>query len=152
MKVAIMGAGAVGCYYGAMLARAGHPVTIVARPQHVEAVQERGLILETGSFTEAVRVDATADPSGVVDADIILFCVKSTDTVAAGREMAPYVERDGLVLSLQNGVDCCQELHDLPDEPLRGVRQVREANRSTSFVGPDTISRSPASTKVSGRA
>ena len=88
MKVAVMGAGAVGCYYGAMLARAGHPVTIVGRPQHVAAVQARGLVLETASFTEAARVDATVDPAGIADADIILFCVKSDDTVAAGRQMS----------------------------------------------------------------
>jgi 2-dehydropantoate 2-reductase len=90
MKVAIMGAGAVGCYYGALLARAGHPVTIVGRRQHVAAVQEHGLTLETGSFTEAVQVDATTEPSGVAGADVILFCVKSTDTVAGGRAMAPF--------------------------------------------------------------
>ena len=110
MKVAIMGAGAVGCYYGALLARAGHPVTIVGRPQHVAAVLEHGLILETGSFTEAVQVDATTEPSGVAGADIILFCVKSTDTVAAGSAMAPYLAKDALVLSLQNGVDNAERL------------------------------------------
>jgi 2-dehydropantoate 2-reductase len=152
MKVAIMGAGAVGCYYGAMLARAGHPVTIVARPQHVEAVQERGLILETGSFTEAVRVDATGDPSGVVDADIILFCVKSTDTVAAGREMAPYVERNGLVLSLQNGVDNAERLQTTLGRPVVPTAvyvavdmpepgHVRHHGRGELVIGPSPKSR-----------
>ncbi len=152
MKVAIMGAGAVGCYYGAMLARAGHPVTIVARPQHVEAVQERGLILETGSFTEAVRVDATVDPSGVVDADIILFCVKSTDTVAAGREMAPYVERNGLVLSLQNGVDNAERLQTTLGRPVVPTAvyvavdmpepgHVRHLGRGELVIGPSPKSR-----------
>ncbi len=152
MKVAIMGAGAVGCYYGAMLARAGHPVTIVARPQHVEAVQERGLILETGSFTEAVRVDATVDPSGVVDADIILFCVKSTDTVAAGREMAPYVERNGLVLSLQNGVDNAERLQTTLGRPVVPTAvyvavdmpepgHVRHHGRGELVIGPSPKSR-----------
>ena len=89
MKVAVMGAGAVGCYYGAMLARAGHHVTVVGRPRHVAAVQARGLLLETTSFTEAVRVDAAADPSGVAGADIILVCVKSHDTTTAGHDMVP---------------------------------------------------------------
>jgi len=84
MRVAVMGAGAVGCFYGAMLARAGHHVTLIGRQQHVAAVRERGLILEMGGTTHTVTVGATTDPSGIADADVVLFCVKSDDTAAAG--------------------------------------------------------------------
>lgn len=118
MKIAVMGAGAVGCYYGAVLARAGHHVTIIGRPRHVAAVREHGLILETRSFTEPVRVEATADPSGVADADTILFCVKSNDTVAAGREMASHLKRGASVLSLQNGVDNAERLQAVIGRPV----------------------------------
>jgi 2-dehydropantoate 2-reductase len=88
MKIAVMGAGAVGCYYGAMLARAGHSVTLVGRPQRVTAVQAHGLILEAAGRTETVPVDATTDPSGVAGADAVLFCVKANDTLTAGRVIA----------------------------------------------------------------
>lgn len=118
MKIAVMGAGAVGCYYGAMLARAGHAVTLVARPQHVQAMRERGLIFETRAFTEAVPVAATTDPSGVADADIVLFCVKSDDTAAAGAAMAPHLGAGAAILSLQNGVDNAERLQQVLNRPV----------------------------------
>jgi 2-dehydropantoate 2-reductase len=118
MKIAVMGAGAVGCYYGAMLARAGHAVTLVARPQHVKAVREHGLILETAAFTESFAVAATADASGVRGAQIVLFCVKSGDTAAAGQEMAPHLDAGAAILSLQNGVDNAERLQRALGRPV----------------------------------
>ncbi|MCL5741760.1 MAG: 2-dehydropantoate 2-reductase, partial [Betaproteobacteria bacterium] len=63
MKIAVMGAGAVGCYYGGMLARAGHEVTLIARAHHATAINASGLLLETQAFTERVRVAASTDAS-----------------------------------------------------------------------------------------
>lgn len=110
MKIAVMGAGAVGCYFGAMLARAGNAVTLVGRPQHVDAVKRHGLMLEHRDFKEAVPVRATTDPAGVADADVVLFCVKSADTEAAGYAMASHLRGDATVLCLQNGVDNADRL------------------------------------------
>lgn len=110
MKVAVMGAGAVGCYFGAMLARAGHDVTLIARPQHVEAISQRGLMFESRSFNGTVAVRATSEASGVEGADIVLFCVKSADTESAGRSIAPFLKPDATVLCLQNGVDNAERL------------------------------------------
>ena len=62
LKVAVMGAGAVGCYYGGMLARQGHDVTLIARPAHVTAINEGGLRLQTTGFNEQVRLTATSEP------------------------------------------------------------------------------------------
>ena len=81
LKVAVMGAGAVGCYYGGMLARAGHDVVLIARPQHVQAIQREGLRMETRSFDERVRLAASSDPAAVKGANLVLFCVKSTGRV-----------------------------------------------------------------------
>ena len=103
-KIGVMGAGAVGCYYGGMLARAGHDVTLIARPQHVDAIRRGGLRLETKTFDERLRVQASADPQALRGAELVLFCVKSQDTEAAGQALAPHVEQ-AAVLSLQNGVD-----------------------------------------------
>lgn len=109
-RIAVMGAGAVGCYYGGMLARAGHDVTLIARPAHVAAVQDAGLRLETKSFDERVRVVASTEAAAAAGAALVLFCVKSPDTEAAGRALAPHVGREAAVLSLQNGVDNAERL------------------------------------------
>src|SRR5437763_2570002 len=84
MKIAVMGAGAVGCYYGGMLARAGHEVTLIGRAQHVEAVRRNGLRLETKAFDQSFRMEASEEPSGVRGAKLVLFTVKSPDTERAG--------------------------------------------------------------------
>ncbi|MCJ0763373.1 ketopantoate reductase family protein [Variovorax terrae] len=110
MKVAVMGAGAVGCYYGGMLARAGHEVVLIARPQHVEAIRRDGLRMETRSFDEPVRLAASSEPEAVQGADLVLFCVKSTDTESAGAQIRPLLSADALVLCLQNGVDNADRL------------------------------------------
>lgn len=113
MKIAVMGAGAVGCYFGARLARAGDDVTLIARPAHVDAIAQHGLIFESGGVQDSIPVQATTDASGVMDADIVLFCVKSTDTESAGRLIAPYLKPDAAVLCLQNGVDNAERLQSL---------------------------------------
>lgn len=105
MKVAVMGAGAVGCYYGAMLARAGHEVVLIGRPAHVEAVNANGLRLETRAFDEQVRMAASTEPGAVQGADLVLFCVKSTDSESAAEQIGPHLAPGALVLTLQNGVD-----------------------------------------------
>ena len=110
LKVAVMGAGAVGCYFGGMLARAGHDVTFIARPQHVEAIRRDGLRMETRTFDEQVRLNAVTDASGAQGADLVLFSVKSMATEEAGRTLAPYLPPDTLVLCLQNGVDNADRL------------------------------------------
>lgn len=70
MKFAVMGAGAVGCYYGGMLARAGHDVVLIGRPAHVEAVRAQGLRLQAQAFDEPVRLRADTDVAAVADADV----------------------------------------------------------------------------------
>jgi 2-dehydropantoate 2-reductase len=104
-RVAVMGAGAVGSYFGGMLARAGVPVTMIARPTYVEAVRRNGLFLDTVSFQERVAVEASTEPSAVRDANVVLFCVKGQDNEATARAIARHLSADAIVVSLQNGVD-----------------------------------------------
>ncbi|APW38077.1 2-dehydropantoate 2-reductase [Rhodoferax koreense] len=119
MKIAVMGAGAVGCYYGGMLARAGHEVVLIGRPQHVEAVLRDGLLLDTQTFTAHVPMAASTDASAVAGAALVLFCVKSTDTESAAAEMRPHLLPGALLLSLQNGVDNADRLQAaLPDQEV----------------------------------
>src|SRR3954454_22987855 len=97
LQVAVMGAGAVGCYYGGMLARAGHDVVLIARPQHVDAIRQAGLHLETKAFDEQVPLAASTEASAARGADLILFCVKSPDTESAGQQLRPHLSAQALV-------------------------------------------------------
>jgi 2-dehydropantoate 2-reductase len=119
MKIAVMGAGAVGCYYGFKLARAGHDVVLIGRPQLVEAVERQGLRLETQTFDEHVRVSASTAASAVRGAQLVLFCVKSTDTESAAAAIKPHLASDAVLLSLQNGVENAGRLRTrLPQEVI----------------------------------
>src|ERR1700692_5084642 len=119
MKIAVMGAGAVGCYYGFKLARAGHDVVLIGRPQHVEAVERQGLRLETQVFDERVRVSASTEGSAAQGAQLVLFCVKSTDTESGAAAIKPHLALDAVVLSLQNGVENADRLRTLlPQEVI----------------------------------
>jgi 2-dehydropantoate 2-reductase len=103
--IAVVGAGAVGCYFGAMLARAGVPVTLIGRRQHVEAINSDGLFLERSDFQEYIKVQASTEIDAVRDATIILLCVKTIDTEKAALQIAPHLATDALLVSFQNGVD-----------------------------------------------
>jgi 2-dehydropantoate 2-reductase len=104
-RVAVVGAGAVGCYFGGMLARAGIPVTLIGRAFHVEAIQRDGLFLERGDFQKYVRCDADVHIEAVRKATIVLLCVKTVDTETAAVALAPHLSDGALLVSLQNGVD-----------------------------------------------
>ncbi len=104
-NVAVVGAGAVGCYYGGMLARAGTRVTLIGRARHVEAINRNGLLFKSGDVEERISIAATTDMAVLGGARLVLFCVKSLDTDEAARAMAPHLAHDAVVLSLQNGVD-----------------------------------------------
>lgn len=104
-RIAVVGAGAVGCYFGGMLARAGAPVTLIGRAQHVEAITRNGLFLDTMHSQQQIPVSASTEMSGARDAEIILLCVKTPATVEAANSLAPHLASGAVVLSLQNGVD-----------------------------------------------
>ena len=141
LKVAVMGAGAVGCYFGGMLARAGHDVTLIARPQHVEAIQRDGLHMDTKTFDEHVRVKAGSDPAAVKGAQLVLFCVKSGDTEHAGEQVKPFVGKDTVVLCLQNGCD--------NDQRLRAILTQPEVAAAVVYVGTEMLG--PGHLKHHGR-
>ncbi len=135
-KVAVMGAGAVGCYFGGMLARAGHDVVLIARPEHVQAIQRNGLRMETRTFDEHVRIAASTEPSAVQGAELVLFCVKSTDTEPAGAQLRAHLAPAALVLTLQNGVDNAERLRTVlpPRQVAAAVVYV-----ATEMAGPGHV-------------
>ena len=131
-----MGAGAVGCYYGGMLARAGHDVVLIARPQHLQAIASAGLRLQTLTFDEQVHLKASLDASAVQGADLVLFSVKSSDTEAAGRLIKPFLSTDSLVMCLQNGVDNADRLRVVLPRQAVAAAVVYVA---TEMVGPGHV-------------
>lgn len=88
-----------------MLARAGHRVTLIGRAAHVQAIEHEGLRLDMAGRVEVIRTTASVDLAAVRGADLVLFCVKSTDTDAVARLMAPHLDAGAVVMSLQNGVE-----------------------------------------------
>jgi len=110
LRVAVLGAGAVGCYYGGMLARAGHAVTLIGRAPHVEAFEKSGLRFEGLKFDERVAVAAHTKASAVRGAKLVLFCVKSTDTEPSAAQIASHLDADAIVVNLQNGVDNAERI------------------------------------------
>lgn len=147
MKIAVMGAGAIGCYYGGLLARSGLPVTLIGRPQHAEAVNRQGLVLEIGGERTVVPMDATTEVAGVAGADVVLFCVKSGDTEAVGQAMAPHLRPDATILCLQNGVDNPERLRAVVGctvvpvavyvaTAMAGPGHVRHFGRGDLLMGP----------------
>ena len=112
-SVAVVGAGAVGSYFGGMLARAGAPVTLIGRPRHMEAVARDGLLIEGLQLHERIPVATSASMDSLRDAQVVLFCVKTVDTETTAREMLPFLSPDAVVLSFQNGVDNVDHIYSV---------------------------------------
>ena len=121
MKIAVMGSGGVGGYFGGMLARAGNAVTFIARGEHLRAIRKEGLrvVHNAGEFT--VDASATDNAEGVGPVELVLFSVKAYDTDSALQIMSPLIGPDTTVLTLQNGVEshtavakAFGEIHALP--------------------------------------
>ncbi|MET0281404.1 MAG: 2-dehydropantoate 2-reductase [Steroidobacteraceae bacterium] len=110
MKIAVMGAGAVGSFFGALLHKAGHQVVLIGRPALVQAVRFHGLQLTMQGHTSFLPLQAEESAAAVRDADVVLFCVKSGDTESAGAAIKPFLPHLCTVLCLQNGVDNAQRL------------------------------------------
>src|SRR4051812_47238869 len=118
MQVAVIGAGAVGCYYGGLLLRAGHDVTFIGRPVHVDAINAHGLLLDLKTFRGHLPATAATDTTALGSPDLVLCCVKSADTEAAGHGLTGRLRPDTSVLSLQNGVDNAPRLAAIIDQAV----------------------------------
>lgn len=111
MKIAVMGAGGIGCYLGGKLAQSGNEVTLICRGAHLAAIRERGLIMRGKDGDVPVQgIKATADPAAVGPVDVILQCVKLYDIAATSRQMLPMVGPGTLVVPVQNGVTAHEEI------------------------------------------
>ena len=104
-RIAVVGAGAVGGYFGGMFARAGAPIVLIGRRHFADAVNSNGLVLDKSEGQERIRVAATTEMSAIRDCSLILFSVKANDTTETAKQIAPFLQPDATVVCLQNGVD-----------------------------------------------
>lgn len=109
-RIAVVGAGAVGGYFGGMFARAGAPTVFIGRKHFADAVSSKGLVLDKSEGQERIGARATVDMSAVRDCPLILFSVKANDTLSTAKEMAPFVRPGATVVCLQNGVDNADQI------------------------------------------
>lgn len=110
MRTAIFGTGGAGGYFGAQLALAGEDVVFIARGEHLRAIQDNGLILETASGETVMKVVATDDPATVGKVDVILMGVKTWQIAEAAQAMLPMMHPGTFVVPLQNGVEAASSI------------------------------------------
>ncbi len=136
MKVAVMGAGAVGGYFGGLLARGGADVSFIARGKHLDALRTQGLTVKSVKGDFSIRVRATDDPREVGPVSLILLCVKSYHTETAMRQALPMVGNETMVLSLQNGVDNEEKLASIvgKEKVLAGVAYISSSVQEPGVV------------------
>jgi 2-dehydropantoate 2-reductase len=137
MKIAIMGTGGVGGYYGGLLAKEGHEVTFIARGAHLQAIQENGLQIKSihGDFSISPAT-AVVDSTEVGTVDFALVCVKTYDTESVARTMIPLVGAQTTVLSLQNGIDAAERIGKVigVDHVIGGATWISSAVESPGVI------------------
>ena len=145
MRVAVLGSGGIGGYYGALLARSGHDVAFIARGAHLEAMQRRGLTVRTPEGESTISVTASADTASVGTVDLVLFSVKSYDTETAAQALTPLMARDTAVITFQNGLDSVDAIASVAgsEAVLAGGVYV-----ALQLVGPGVILRTGGEGKV----
>ncbi len=136
MKIGVVGVGGVGGYFGGLLARMGVDIHFVARGKHLRALQEEGLQVLSSQGNFHVLIHATAEPHEIGPVDLVLFCVKSFDTLDAAREMEPMVDDSTVILSLQNGIDNIQKLIDQygPERVMAGTTYIESSLAAPGVV------------------
>lgn len=136
MKVAVIGAGGVGGYFGARLAQAGHEVTFVARGRHLAAIREHGLAIESALGDATVRCPATDDLSALGPVDVAMLCVKLWDVEATAPKLAGIVSNGGVVIPFQNGVESADRVAVMlgPSHVLGGVAYIAATIRAPGVI------------------
>ncbi len=154
MKIAIMGTGGVGGYYGGLLAKAGHEVAFIARGKHLEAIREKGLEIKSvfGDFT-VHPANATDNPASVGPVDLVLFATKTYHTDEASRAIQPMVGPNTTVISFQNGVDAVERISAVigAEHVMGGVTYLSAAIEAPGLIGQYSQFRRIVIGEVSGK-
>jgi 2-dehydropantoate 2-reductase len=110
MRIAVMGAGGVGGYFGGRLAQAGHDVVLIARGRHLEALRKNGLTLKSPLGDANLKVKAVGSAAEAGQPEIVLFAVKLWDTESSAQQLRPLIGKDGFVIPFQNGVESIERI------------------------------------------
>lgn len=147
MRIAVIGAGAVGGYFGARLAAFGLDVSFIARGEHLRAMRDHGLKIKSVQGDLEIHSKFTDNPADIGPVDVVLFCVKSQDTEEAAKSLDPLMSAKTTVLSLQNGVDNPEKIARLwgADRTLIGVVYI-----ASRIAGPGVIEHSAGGRIVLG--
>jgi 2-dehydropantoate 2-reductase len=148
LRIGVMGAGAVGGFFGARLAQMGATVTLIGRAGHVDAINARGLALTSGGVLTHVPIAASTELAALAGADVVLITVKSTDTDAVAVSLADVLPADALIVSLQNGVDNAWRIRErAPHAVVPAAVYV-----SAEMTGPGELRHNGGGRLVVGRA
>ena len=145
MKVAVVGSGAVGGYFGAKLARHGQDVAFIARGAHLAAMRERGLSIRSPKLGDfVVHAPAHDNPSAIGPVDVVLFTVKAYDNAEALKLLPPLVGPHSVVLTLQNGIDSVDDIAAVvgPERVLGGTTYVATALETPGVIVQTGVHRS----------
>lgn len=137
MRIAVMGTGGVGGFFGAKLALAGNDVTFIARGRHLAAIRESGLRVESGTGSlHVANARVTDDPESVPPVDVVVFCVKLWDVEAAALQVLPLVSTGGVAIPFQNGLDSPEILQRVlgPQRVLGGVAYIAATIREPGVI------------------
>lgn len=137
MKIAVIGAGGVGGYFGGRLAQAGHEVTFVARGGHLDALRDGGLRIESGLGDVVVKpARATQDIREIGPVDVTMFCVKLWDVESTASQLTPLVQDGGVAIPFQNGVESHEVLRRVlgKDHVLGGVAYIAATIREPGLI------------------
>ena len=162
-RIAVVGAGAVGCYFGGMLARASAPVTLIGRAPHVDAINRDGLFIDSIHFKERVSISASTDIAAARDAQLVLFSVKTVDIENAAKLLAPHLAPGTIVVSLQNGVDNAERIASAAGiqvipavvyiaVAMTGLGQVKHSGRGDLIIGNPSPNYGAADSELAGVA
>ena len=143
MKIAVMGAGSIGGYFGGMLAQGGHQVTLIARGAHRQAIEAHGLKIITDDREFIVRCATTGNPNSVGPVELALLTVKTYHNAQAVPAMLPMIDGDTSVLCLQNGIDSYQAVAEAV-APVGGSKKVLPGTAyiEASLAGPGIVRQS----------
>ena len=137
MRIAVMGAGGVGGFFGAKLASAGNDVTFIARGRHLDAIRANGLRVESGTGAMHIaKARATDDVDSASPVDVVMFCVKLWDVESAAQQIAPLLADRGVVIPFQNGLDSPEVLNRIvgPERVLGGVAYIAATIREPGVI------------------
>jgi 2-dehydropantoate 2-reductase len=146
MRIAVVGTGGVGAYFGGRLAQAGESVAFLARGAHLEAMRRDGLRVDSIAGNFVVRpVEASADPAEVGPVDVVLVCVKAWQVSETARTLGPLLGPRTFVVPLENGVEAASELAEVvgADRVLGGLCKIVSA-----IVGPGHVRHSGVAPRV----